>query len=61
MLSITEDQSNDLIAIRYLKTLEAMADGKANKMFIPYESSGIIGSIAQVAELFKKDNKPSLE
>ncbi len=49
--------TNDLIAIRYLKTLEAIADGKANKMFIPYESSGILGSIAQVAELFKKDDK----
>jgi regulator of protease activity HflC (stomatin/prohibitin superfamily) len=53
--------SNDLIAIRYLKTLEAMADGKANKMFIPYESSGIIGSLAQVAELFKKDSKAPVE
>ncbi len=53
--------TNDLIAIRYLKTLEAVADGKSNKVFIPYESSGILGSIAQIAELFKSDETKKKE
>lgn len=47
--------TKDLIAIRYLDALKNIADGKASKLFIPYESSGIIGSLAEIAEIFKKD------
>lgn len=47
------DPTNDLLAIKYLETLEAVADGKANKVFLPLEVSGILGSIGGVAELFK--------
>jgi regulator of protease activity HflC (stomatin/prohibitin superfamily) len=46
--------TNDLIAIKYLDALERIADGKANKVFLPYESSGILGSIAGIGELFKE-------
>ena len=46
--------TNDLIAIKYLDALQAIADGKANKVFLPYESSGILGSIAGIGELFKE-------
>jgi len=46
--------TNDLIAIKYLDALKAIADGKANKVFLPYESSGILGSIAGIGELFKE-------
>ncbi len=46
--------TNDLIAFKYLETLTAIADGKANKVFLPYESSGILGSIAGIGELFKE-------
>lgn len=48
--------TKDLIAIRYLDALKNIADGKASKLFIPYESSGIIGSLAEIAEIFKKDD-----
>lgn len=47
--------TNDLIAIKYLETLEKMADGKATKIFLPVESSGILGSISTIGELFKKE------
>ena len=47
--------TNDLIAIKYLDALKEIADGKANKVFLPYEVSGILGSIAGIAELFKPD------
>ena len=30
-----------------------MAEGKATKIFLPIESSGVMGSIAGIAELFK--------
>ena len=46
--------SNDLIAIKYLEALTAIADGKANKVFLPLEATGVMGSIAGIAELFKE-------
>lgn len=46
--------TNDLIAIKYLEALEKIADGKANKVFLPFESSAILGSIAGIGELFKE-------
>ena len=48
------DPSNDLIAIRYLEALTAIASGPANKVFLPMEVSGIMGSIGGIAELFKE-------
>lgn len=46
--------TNDLIAIKYLEALQKMADGKATKVFLPYEASGILGSIAGIGELLKE-------
>ncbi len=48
------DPTNDLIAIKYLETLQKVADGKATKVFLPYEASGIMGSIAGIGELLKE-------
>jgi len=44
--------SNDLIAIKYLEALEAVANGTATKIFMPMEVSGILGSIGAIGELF---------
>ncbi len=46
--------TNDLIAIKYLETLQKVADGKASKIFLPIETSGILGSIGGIGELFKE-------
>jgi regulator of protease activity HflC (stomatin/prohibitin superfamily) len=48
------DPTDDLIAIKYLETLTQMADGNATKIFLPAEMSGVMGSIAGVAELFNE-------
>lgn len=48
------DPTNDLIAIKYLEALQKMADGQATKVFLPYEASGILGSIAGISELLKE-------
>ncbi len=48
------DPTNDLIAIKYLEALQKMADGKATKVFLPYEASGILGSVAGIGELLKE-------
>ena len=44
--------TNDLIAIKYLEALQKIADGKATKVFLPYEASATLGSIAGIGELF---------
>jgi regulator of protease activity HflC (stomatin/prohibitin superfamily) len=46
-----------LIAIKYLEALEKISDGQASKVFLPLESSGVLGSVAGIAELFKEDEK----
>ena len=46
--------TNDLIAIKYLEALEKIADGKATKVFLPIETSGVLGSIAGIGELLKE-------
>ena len=53
--------TNDLIAIKYLETLGKVADGKATKIFLPLETSGVLGSIGGVAELFKEKEKGTAE
>ncbi|MCL4499853.1 MAG: SPFH/Band 7/PHB domain protein [Chloroflexi bacterium] len=39
-----------LIAVRYLEALEKMANGKSTKMLLPVELTGILSSIAGIAE-----------
>ncbi len=51
--------TNDLLAIKYLESLQNVADGKATKIFLPLETSGILGSIAGIGELFNKDKLSS--
>jgi len=46
------DPTPDLIAIQYLNALQGIADGKATKLFLPLETSGILGSLGAIAEIF---------
>jgi len=48
------DPTNDLIAIKYLEALQKIADGKATKIFLPLETTGVLGSIAGISELLKE-------
>ena len=45
--------TQELIALQYLEALKKMADGKATKMFLPYEASGILSSLAGIGEIMK--------
>ncbi|MEE8377593.1 MAG: SPFH domain-containing protein [Candidatus Aminicenantaceae bacterium] len=53
--------TNDLIAIKYLEALQKMADGKATKIFLPIEVTGVLGSIGGIGELFKEKTTPGGE
>jgi regulator of protease activity HflC (stomatin/prohibitin superfamily) len=50
--------TNDLIAIKYLEALQYIANGQATKVFLPLETSGILGSIAGIGELLKEKTAP---
>ncbi len=39
-----------LITLKYLEMLPKLAEGNANKIFLPYEASGIISSLAAMVE-----------
>ena len=46
--------TNDLIAIKYLEALAEVANGQATKVFLPLETTGVLGSIAGIGELLKE-------
>ena len=50
--------TNDLIAIKYLEALQKIADGKATKIFLPFEASGVLGSVAGIGEILKEKVVP---
>jgi regulator of protease activity HflC (stomatin/prohibitin superfamily) len=47
------DPTNELIAIKYLEALARIADGKATKIFLPVDTTNVMGSIAGISELFR--------
>ncbi|PNR95359.1 SPFH domain-containing protein [Petrotoga sp. 9PWA.NaAc.5.4] len=49
--------TKDLITVRYLEALKDISNGKATKIFMPYEISGILSSVASMAEI-SRDNIP---
>ena len=53
--------TNDLLAIKYLEALQKVADGKATKVFLPLETSGVLGSIAGISELFKEKENQEMQ
>jgi regulator of protease activity HflC (stomatin/prohibitin superfamily) len=54
--------TKDLITIKYLEALAKIADGKAAKMFVPYEASGVLSALSMVADVLKEkkdEEKPA--
>ena len=49
--------TNDLIAIKYMDALKEMARGDANKVFLPYEATGLLASIAGIKEILTERGK----
>lgn len=46
--------TKDLLAVKYLEALGRMADGKATKIFMPIEASGMLSGIAAAGVAFKE-------
>ncbi|MGH8958085.1 MAG: SPFH domain-containing protein [Acidimicrobiia bacterium] len=50
----TGNPTPDLISIKYLEALAAVANGQATKIFLPLDSTVAMGSVAAMSELFKE-------
>jgi regulator of protease activity HflC (stomatin/prohibitin superfamily) len=46
-----------LVAMKYLESLEKIADGQATKVFLPYEASGVLGSLGSMREIWSEAGK----
>jgi len=46
-----------LVQIKSLEALEKIANGEANKVFIPFEATGALSSLGAIKEVLKDDNK----
>jgi len=53
----TGDPTPDVIAIRYLDALQGIADGKATKLFLPMEFSGILGALGAIKGVFEDESE----
>jgi regulator of protease activity HflC (stomatin/prohibitin superfamily) len=51
--------SNDLLAIKYLETLQKLGDGQATKIIVPTELGGLAGALAGVTELLERTSAPN--
>ena len=50
------DPTDDLIAIKYLEALQGIADGQATKIFLPLDTSGVLGAVAAMGEMFRESS-----
>ncbi len=46
-----------LVQLKSLEALEAVANGEANKIFIPFEATGTLSSLGAAKEIFKDETK----
>jgi regulator of protease activity HflC (stomatin/prohibitin superfamily) len=51
--------TNDLLAVKYLQSLPAIADGQATKIFLPTEAMALLGTLGGMAELLQTAPKVS--
>ncbi len=52
------DPTQDLLAIKYLEALAALADGQATKLIVPADFAGVLGAVTGVAEAMRNDDTP---
>ncbi|UCF66826.1 MAG: SPFH/Band 7/PHB domain protein, partial [Acidobacteriota bacterium] len=46
--------TRELIALKYIDALKKMADGQSTKVFMPVETSGLLGSLAALREIWQE-------
>ena len=51
------DPDEKLVQLKSLEALEKVADGEANKVFIPFEATSALSSLGAIKEVVKEDKK----
>ena len=51
------DPDEKLVQLKSLEALEKVADGEANKVFIPFEATSALSSLGAIKEVIKDDKK----
>ena len=46
-----------LVQLKSLEALKEVANGEANKVFIPFEATSALSSLGAAAEMFKNDKR----
>ena len=58
--STKTDPASYMLAVKYIETLNKMVSGKDNKtVYIPYEATGILGSIGSIKDIFCQISVPT--
>ncbi|NKB42584.1 MAG: SPFH/Band 7/PHB domain protein, partial [Ilumatobacter sp.] len=50
------DTNNNVLTVEYLQALERIGDGRATKLVIPAEFSGLLGTVAALADTIRPDD-----
>jgi len=53
--------THDLLAVKYLETLQRMANGKATKIFLPMEATAVLAGIAAIGDAFEEGRQAAGE
>ncbi len=49
--------TKELLTLKYFETLKSIAEGNATKIFLPFEASGLLSSVASLSELWKESQE----
>jgi len=52
--------TNELLSLKYFEVLQALADGKATKFFLPMEATGIMSSVAAMVEAARETKEKDI-
>jgi regulator of protease activity HflC (stomatin/prohibitin superfamily) len=59
--SIAEaNPTREVLQVKYLESLEKVANGKANTLFLPYESAAFMGALVGSVQTAKSQSQPNL-
>jgi hypothetical protein len=53
----TGNPTPDLIAIKYLETLQEVANGRATKIFLPTEVTALLGAFGGMKEMLESNGR----
>ena len=55
------DPTSDVLAVRYIEALTQIADGRATKIVVPTEFSGVLGAVTGIAEAMRPIDETQAE